>query len=339
MGARSASRSQPTRICFAPPDPRGIGARGFEPPTACAQGRRATRLRYAPREATAGCTQVSTGVQGSGSLLSRIRAASQRLQHRAQPFEGATAVAQAVLVGRGQLRERSARCLDGQEERVVAEAVRSPGSQSDAAVHAALGAEEPAVRSAKRGGAEEVRASLLGRYRLELAQQPGAPRLVGRRVARAVQPGASAERIDAEAAVVAERPGPGGGGRGVRLELGVLGERLARLLGRGKAQLGERAQFQIDPREQLAQLDELPRVTGRDDEDHPREGRSLAAAFSSAARCSSCSSRVPFWASATMAWSCAGVKGFFSAVPCTSSSSPAALETTLKSTSAAKSSS
>src|SRR5205814_20860 len=119
--------------------------------------------------------------------------------------------------------------------------------------------------------------------RLELAQQPGAPRLVGRRVARAVQPGAAAERIDAEAAVVAERPRPGGGGRGVRLELGVLRECLARLLGRGETQLGERAQFQIDPREQLAQLDELPRVTGRDDEDHPREGRSLAAAFSSAA--------------------------------------------------------
>src|SRR5437667_4476693 len=25
-----------------------VGARGFEPPTSCAQGRRATRLRYAP---------------------------------------------------------------------------------------------------------------------------------------------------------------------------------------------------------------------------------------------------------------------------------------------------
>src|SRR5438045_2372929 len=187
-----------------PAIPAKIGARGFEPPTSCAQGRRATRLRYAPREATAGCTQFSTGVQGSGSLLSRIRAASQRLEHRAQPFEGASAVAQAVLVGRAQLRERSARRLDGHEERVVAEAVRSPGSQSDAAVHAALGAEDSAVGSAKRGGAEEVRASLLVRYRLELAQQPGAPRLVGRRVARAVQPGASAERIHEEGAFVAE---------------------------------------------------------------------------------------------------------------------------------------
>src|SRR5881628_3463681 len=27
-----------------------VGARGFEPPTSCAQGRRATRLRYAPLE-------------------------------------------------------------------------------------------------------------------------------------------------------------------------------------------------------------------------------------------------------------------------------------------------
>src|SRR3954447_25560988 len=29
---------------------RRVGARGFEPPTSCAQGRRATRLRYAPLE-------------------------------------------------------------------------------------------------------------------------------------------------------------------------------------------------------------------------------------------------------------------------------------------------
>jgi hypothetical protein len=28
-----------------------VGARGFEPRTSCAQGRRATRLRYAPTEA------------------------------------------------------------------------------------------------------------------------------------------------------------------------------------------------------------------------------------------------------------------------------------------------
>src|SRR5947207_6380540 len=27
-----------------------VGARGFEPPTSCAQGRRATRLRYAPQK-------------------------------------------------------------------------------------------------------------------------------------------------------------------------------------------------------------------------------------------------------------------------------------------------
>src|SRR5256886_17086703 len=85
-----------------------VGARGFEPPTSCAQGRRATRLRYAPREATAGCTQFSTGMQGSGSLLSRIRAASQRLEHRAQPFEGASAVAQADIVCPGTPTERSA---------------------------------------------------------------------------------------------------------------------------------------------------------------------------------------------------------------------------------------
>src|SRR3954451_12785656 len=94
---------------------RRIGARGFEPPTSCAQGRRATRLRYAPREATAGCTQFSPGAQGCGSALAGIAAASERLEVGAQRLEGAPAVADAVLLKRRQLRERASRRLDGQE--------------------------------------------------------------------------------------------------------------------------------------------------------------------------------------------------------------------------------
>src|SRR5947199_3211294 len=37
------------RILLGAPLLQEVGARGFEPPTSCAQGRRATRLRYAPR--------------------------------------------------------------------------------------------------------------------------------------------------------------------------------------------------------------------------------------------------------------------------------------------------
>src|ERR1019366_6235130 len=44
---------------------RLVGARGFEPRTSCAQGRRATRLRYAPTRATsyssATCAFVGVG--------------------------------------------------------------------------------------------------------------------------------------------------------------------------------------------------------------------------------------------------------------------------------------
>ena len=31
-----------------------VGARGFEPPTSCSQSKRATRLRYAPRNGAGG---------------------------------------------------------------------------------------------------------------------------------------------------------------------------------------------------------------------------------------------------------------------------------------------
>src|SRR3954453_2960505 len=91
--------------------PHGVGARGFEPPTSCAQGRRATRLRYAPREATAGGNSIFPR-RASGSAL----AASESLERWPQALQCAAAVAQAVLLQRCQLRQRPARRLVGQEE-------------------------------------------------------------------------------------------------------------------------------------------------------------------------------------------------------------------------------
>src|SRR4051812_5219602 len=265
--------------------------------------------------------------------------AHRRFEHRTERDDGAPAMAEAVLLRGGKLRQSQPRRLRRQEQGGVPEPVRSPRRESDGAVDPPFRAEDPPIRRTERRRAEEVRASAFCRHRGKLAQEPRAPRFVRRGIPRAVEPGCASERIDAEPAVIAERPGSGARRRRPRLQLRVLSKRVPGLFGRGQPHLGEGAQSQIEPAQQLAQLDELARIPRRDDEDHPRPGRSAAAAWSSAARCSTCSSRAPFWAIATIVKSCSGLKAFFSAVPCTSSSSPAALATTLKSTSAAKSSS
>src|SRR5690606_29133700 len=66
--------------------------------------------------------------------------------------------------------------------------------------------------------------------------------------------------------------------------------------------------------------------------------RVLPAQSARAARCSSNSSRMPCWASASMAFSSSGWKGAPSAVPCTSIKPPLSVITTLRSVSAAESS-
>src|SRR5437764_14776466 len=98
-----------------------VGARGFEPPTSCAQGRRATRLRYAPLKAEGKYT-----VSGRGSSLSHGAIAREPLQDRPQPRERTPAMRQAILLGRVQLRQRLSRRFRRQEEGIVAEPVRSP---------------------------------------------------------------------------------------------------------------------------------------------------------------------------------------------------------------------
>src|SRR4051812_39478665 len=76
------------------------------------------------------------------------RSTREGFERRAQPVEGAPAVAQAVLLERGKLGERPPGRLHRKEEWVVAETVRSPRSGGDASVDSALGAEDPAVGSA-----------------------------------------------------------------------------------------------------------------------------------------------------------------------------------------------
>src|SRR4051812_20898581 len=268
------------------------------------------------------------------SSLSRLRATSQPLQGGPQRLQRTSAMRQAVLGRRSQLRKGPSGCFHRQEQRVVAEAVRSPGRKGDAAVDAPFGANDPgAVRRAERDGAEEVRGAPSLRHSGERDEQLRSPLRVRRREARAAHAGTSVERVDAEAAVVGERPEPGLPRAGRRLLRRVLVEGLERLVGSPQVEVAQRDEVEHDPVEDLADLDQLAGVRGRDQQLH------FANAAAIAASCFWCSSERPFCASAIITVSCAGLKGRFSAVPCTSSSSPAALPTTFMSTSAAKSSS
>src|SRR5436305_14155465 len=104
-----------------------VGARGFEPPTSCAQGRRATRLRYAPLKA-----QGKYTVSGDGSSPSHGAVASQPLQDRAQPLQRTSAMRQAILLRRSELGQRASGRLRRKEDWVVAEAVGAALGDGDA---------------------------------------------------------------------------------------------------------------------------------------------------------------------------------------------------------------
>src|SRR5882672_4990557 len=168
---------------------------------------------------------------------------------------------------------------------------------------------------------------------LERREQLRASLGVGGRVARAVHAGRAVQRIDAEPAVVRERPEPALPRAGGGLLRGVVVKGVLRLVRSGQAGVAQGDQLEGDAGEDLPDLDQLPLIRGRDQQLHFTKAPAMAAS------CFWCSSARPFCAIPTMALSCAGVNGRFSAVPCTSSSSPAAFPTTFMSTSAAKSSS
>src|SRR5437763_8310285 len=85
-----------------------VGARGFEPPTSCAQGRRATRLRYAPLKA-----QGKYTVSGYGSSSSHGSVAREPQKDRTQPLQRAAAMREACFLRRIQLCERLPRRFGG----------------------------------------------------------------------------------------------------------------------------------------------------------------------------------------------------------------------------------
>src|SRR5215467_10823832 len=90
------------RILLGAPNLQKVGARGFEPPTSCAQGRRATRLRYAPSKRGREVLDFGPARKLPGGKVSLAR---QLFQQRPQLLERAAAVAQAILFRRFELRQ------------------------------------------------------------------------------------------------------------------------------------------------------------------------------------------------------------------------------------------
>src|SRR5438067_2057788 len=196
--------SQVRILLGAPVSLQKVGARGFEPPTSCAQGRRATRLRYAPLKA-----QGKYTLSGRGSSFSHGAVAREPLQDRPQPRERTPAMRQAILLCRVQLRQRLSWRLRRQEDRIVPEPVRSPFLERDAAVYLPFRPQDAlAFGRAEGDRAEKVRRALLLGNPVQRLKEPAAALLVRRGVSRAVHSRRSLEGVDAEAAVVRERPEP-----------------------------------------------------------------------------------------------------------------------------------
>src|SRR5207302_157485 len=209
------------------------------------------------------------------ALLRKIAFLRQLQDQRAQPLERTPAMAEAVLFGGLELGQRPPRRLARQEERVVTKTILAARGQGDGAIDPALGAKDAlAVRRAEGQGADEVSAAVadLG----EIGEELGAPPLFGRRVASAEDTRRAAESIDAEPAVVAQRPkarldcaGSGFGGRVVRK--GREG-----LVRRGQMQVRERDELETCAAEDLAHLDQLARIAGRQQQLHFANARSMA---------------------------------------------------------------
>src|SRR5438094_930729 len=286
------------------------GASRFERPTTCAQGRCASRLRYAPSKVNEPLTRTPGPTQrwrGSGGGESG-----------AERAHGARPVAHALLVG-GRGGGEGAPQLVGHEHGIVAEPAAAARGGRDPAVARALGGHRVAPRPDEGDDAAEARAPPSARHRRQLGQETGHAGGVGRRVARRAHPGRAPERLHLEARVVGERREAGRGRHRSRLRERILQVGPARLLGAAHArEVGEREDLGRPPlRHQRAQLLELAAV-GRGQHEprrnHPRRVRSTPTARS-VARWSAVSSPRPARATASRRSSCRSVNGFPSPVP------------------------
>ena len=275
---------------------------------------------------------------------------------------GPRAVRDGVLLGGVVLAERPAagRLRGGLEDRVVAEAAtparlaRDPAAARPPSIDEAQAARGGGVRQGQGEDADVAGATPLRRQPGQLAQELGVVLGVGgvrAGVSARVDAGPALELGDLDPGIVGERRqagrarGKAGLDPGIRLERQAVLDRLAR-----DPEVVEGDELQGRDVEQLAELPELVRRAGRDDDPARRrsggDGSARAAGrgpaqrrtFESASAWASNSFPSPTWARSSRASTRARSNGAPSAVPWSSTYVPASVPTTLKSTAARESS-
>ena len=202
--------------------------------------------------------------------------------------------------------------VGNQEQRVVAEAVLSPGRLDDRPAPESLGDHGHRIlRVAQEDHhAHERGAALVGRHPLELGEEPRVVRRVVARptcVARRTDPRRAAQRVDGEPRVVRDRREPGRGCRVARLDQCILDESRRVLHGFGHIPGRLRPQFISQRFQNRRQLGQFPFVTAGQHDGSPtrpdRPARRVPGFVHgfSAAVWTAISSRMPFSARSSMA--------------------------------------
>ena len=173
-------------------------------------------------------------------------------------------MADGVLDFRGKFPEGAALAV-GQEDRVVTESRGAPRRIDDHSAHLTFEGFDHFAVDRDRDHADEPGAAVL--HPLEFGEQLGDPLRIGRRVARRMDSGASAERLDFQSGVVGESGQIAVFAGGQRLDRSVFGEGRAVLLDPGESRIiCERLQFDLLPGEQFTIFGDLVLIPGGDDD-------------------------------------------------------------------------
>ena len=217
--------------------------------------------------------------------------------------------------------------LHVEEHRVVAEPTLAARRMQDAAGPAAFGDDRLRVigRAQQHDHRVEVRRALRVGHLPQVIEQLGDVRLriaMAAGVARGVQARCAAERVHAQARVVAER-GQARGLRGMaRLQQRVLDEGQPRFVDIAHAEFRLRVQCIAGIGEQLAQLDELAGVAARKHQALRGEIVHRDQSAASASRCAANNCAMPPSARPSNASSSSRRNAWPSAVPCNSMKPP-----------------
>src|SRR5450830_934161 len=268
---------------------------------------------------------------------------------RRQRTERLAAVADGVLLRRGQLGAGPGVAV-GHQDQVVAESAAPARLARQRAVELAdLDLLEP-VRCDKGGGAREVRGAVLGADVAELVEQQAQVRgvvAVTAGPARREDARRATEHVDTQPGIVRDGGQTGVRGESPGLDQRILGERHAVLTRLRRTDVaGPDDVRRVEPGdpavEDRAQLTELVRVVGREDEPgghpHTPPWATRVIGPASAAVWIAASSMVPPSARSSSASSSRRSNGAASAVPCTSTNNPRPVTTTFMSVSARTSS-